>query len=541
MSDIETNLQTIITAVHGRDVRQAIHDAIHDCYEDGKAGGNDLIARERINEVNQALSEQVANVVDNYNLTNNEETLWTGKIWGGGATGSLSKAISNFDYLDLHFEEQGNLSIRTIPVEANKAFTIRDANISDSDGTFLSISEIAISFNGSAFAISNQSRYNSTSSSVETVPVTSSSAENNDDLKLVKIVGRKYVENLEVSDIRIGADGTTYTSAGEAVRGQISDLKSQINQLEAIPRSVKLAMDTLFQNMVFKNTDVYTDEQATFHAWASAINVVSISAVFTQTKNYYPSDPLDRLKDDLVVTASFDDGTTAVISGYTLSGTLAVGTSTIAVTSEGKSATFNVTVSDGFFYTPSLGLLKDQSYITYVPSPTSVQPTEEIVNGELHLRYAADSGWGGANFDFAQSYTSYAKIKATIRLVSLSPTGTSNVDSTGYDVFAIGKESNMASLGFARYGGNTAQPRLRYQNATGVTWGSDNISLNTDHTLELTVENGKQSIVFDGNTILSNGDLGIRGRIGTGFGFSANNSVVNEIYIKSIEFTTDGV
>lgn len=48
MSNIEQNLQKILSSRYGKDVRQAIHDGIHDCYEDGKTGAVDLVARERI-------------------------------------------------------------------------------------------------------------------------------------------------------------------------------------------------------------------------------------------------------------------------------------------------------------------------------------------------------------------------------------------------------------------------------------------------------------------------------------------------------------
>lgn len=48
MSNINENLKKIESAVWGKDVRKAIHDSIHDCYEDGKAGTTDLTAREKL-------------------------------------------------------------------------------------------------------------------------------------------------------------------------------------------------------------------------------------------------------------------------------------------------------------------------------------------------------------------------------------------------------------------------------------------------------------------------------------------------------------
>lgn len=47
MADVQALLKSILTAVYGRDVRQSIYDAIKQCYYDGKAGGNDLEARDR--------------------------------------------------------------------------------------------------------------------------------------------------------------------------------------------------------------------------------------------------------------------------------------------------------------------------------------------------------------------------------------------------------------------------------------------------------------------------------------------------------------
>lgn len=79
-----------------------------------------------------------------------------------------------------------------------------------------------------------------------------------------------------------------------------------------------------------------------------AVELVSISAVYTQSGTVHDTDSLDSLKADLVVTATYSDSTTETVpsTDYTLSGTLAAGTSTITVSYGGKTATFSVTVSD---------------------------------------------------------------------------------------------------------------------------------------------------------------------------------------------------
>lgn len=83
MSNIEQNLQKILSTRFGKNVRQAIHDGIHDCYEDGKAGAVDLVAR-----------EQIANLVANNNPTDGNSELIDIRV-GADSTvyGSAGEAV----------------------------------------------------------------------------------------------------------------------------------------------------------------------------------------------------------------------------------------------------------------------------------------------------------------------------------------------------------------------------------------------------------------------------------------------------------------
>lgn len=74
----------------------------------------------------------------------------------------------------------------------------------------------------------------------------------------------------------------------------------------------------------------------------------SISAAFNSGgSSIYENDALDSLKQYLVVTAVYSDGSSSTVasSNYVLSGTVAAGLSTITVTYEGKYTTFDVNVS----------------------------------------------------------------------------------------------------------------------------------------------------------------------------------------------------
>lgn len=96
MAGIEEYLNQIENAIYGRDVRQAIHDGIEACYEDGKVGAVDLVARQRIDNLahlddgSTTGDAELADIrVDNY-----------GKTWGdaGSAVRGQVKGIQNSLY-----------------------------------------------------------------------------------------------------------------------------------------------------------------------------------------------------------------------------------------------------------------------------------------------------------------------------------------------------------------------------------------------------------------------------------------------------------
>ena len=144
---------------------------------------------------------------------------------------------------------------------------------------------------------------------------------------------------------------TTLTLSGVAADAkktgdEISDLKSQIAQ-GGLTEDIKQALMNLVNHVGFDDDDPtgQTYITALQNALYPAAELVSISAVYTQGGTVYDSDSLDSLRNDLVVTAHYDDSTSEAVSNYTLSGTLVEGTSTITVTYGGKTTTFTVTVT----------------------------------------------------------------------------------------------------------------------------------------------------------------------------------------------------
>ena len=157
--------------------------------------------------------------------------------------------------------------------------------------------------------------------------------------------GIKDVQNdAEVIDARTGYNGTVYQTLGQAIRTQVDDLYTALDRT-GLSAQVKTALLNCFANVAWKNENGETY----YNALNDALNertLLSISAVYTQTGTVYDTDSLDSLKNDLVVTAYYDNATTSdVTNDAILSGTLTVGVSTITATYQGMTATFNVNVS----------------------------------------------------------------------------------------------------------------------------------------------------------------------------------------------------
>ena len=121
MSTIQDYLNKIKTAIYGKDVRQAIHDAIFKCYEDGKAGSIDLVARENIN----TLTNQVAAMDPENNLQKTGGTMTGDIAMNGNKITGLADPIADGDAVNLLFMNTAiadfvhSLGLGTIPAVAS--------------------------------------------------------------------------------------------------------------------------------------------------------------------------------------------------------------------------------------------------------------------------------------------------------------------------------------------------------------------------------------------------------------------------------------
>ena len=135
--------------------------------------------------------------------------------------------------------------------------------------------------------------------------------------------------------------------ADKADADDLDDLDDRVTELESgtgLTADIKSALLACFAHVAWVDDDGQDYYDALDLALNPPANLSSITCVYTQSGTVYDTASLDDLKSDLVVTAHYSDNTSAVVTTYTLSGTLTAGTSTITVTYGGKTTTFTVVV-----------------------------------------------------------------------------------------------------------------------------------------------------------------------------------------------------
>lgn len=229
-------------------------------------------------------------------------------------------------------------------------------------------------------------------------------------------------------------NGTLYTLGGGS--GLTADIKAALLQIA--------------QKVAYIDDDGQTYYDSLENALYPPADLVSISAVYTQSGTVYDTDTLDSLKSDLVVTAHMSDSTTQTVTGYTLSGTLAEGTSTITVSYGGKTATFNVTVTETVLYPiREITDAKPESSITLsVSNGNHVEMTTDA-NSRICFIYAERVGSNYYNTSIATGdiFTIPAGASYEIKVKNISYSGNTNVENKF--TFAVKQRDNSGTTLFS--------------------------------------------------------------------------------------------
>ena len=229
----------------------------------------------------------------------------------------------------------------------------------------------------------------------------------------------------------------------------------------------------------------YGGKTDTFEVTVTAVELVSIAAVYTQSGPVYDTDSLDSLKSDLVVTATYNDSSTAIIpaADYTLSGTLAEGVSTVTVSYDGQTTTFSVTVTasgvlpEGYtkydYLYSNAGSSTAGSYIN-----TGVTFTSGVTSAEFTVVLQEVADGTGAN-----AYP-----------IGVRQKGTGNTNNTGWAVILNSDHTTLRAWTTSSVIAVTTIPAAYDKFTAKSTWSSESITIQCNNSPEVSASGTTRQI-----------------------------------------------
>lgn len=413
MANIDEYIKQIQQAQYGEEVRGSIVNALKKVNDDNNSyvaikkevvAAKDIV-EEKANAAKETLtalqaSTQIANeaksslnnIISSAISTKKEleqAVLETGEVIArvDNAKSNLDKSITSAGKAELNLQRQietSNQIKNQLDVSNNTAIELKknlDVAINEANTAKVKLVE-AINNAGNAALEKIETAQSVATRAVETAKVEAVKAittAGTTETKKVTDEGAKQVQTVQSIGTqeteKVTAEGTKQVglvkTEGEkqvqavqtAAQEIIADMEQNGNRLTS---EVKTALMAVVENIgLWANGDGQTLIDNLRTALYSA-PISSITAVYTQTKTVYASDSLDALRDDLIVTATYTDGTSSVLTDYALSGSLRVGTSTVTVSKDGKTTTFSVTVTAA--RVPATGITLDKTTLSLVSS-----------------------------------------------------------------------------------------------------------------------------------------------------------------------------
>lgn len=526
-------LANILAAKYGEEVRGSIHDAIELCYTDGKAGANDLQARQLIEAVAAVNEEQAAALEV---LQARVEELESGEggssqqsttidiptvLVDGGVVENVS--VNNNSTTTRH------ITFTTEFTETPKVMVAIGKNVGAvSQYGYLSANILypTVTTTGFDFFLANRTgsdrspgvvwyAYQPTVKTID-LDITIPETEGMTEAEVREITGPIAAA---VDALKTGYDGTSYQTAAEAVRTQINDLhvligdepgttisadsvgyedgsvadaldglNGRLEVLEGggtggtgIPSNVRQAIYALFEHGAYKDADM-SEEKAVVYAWANAPTAITLDKSTITLGNAGTSQiTATTTPAGAAVTWSTSNSAVATVSNSGLVTAVGNGSCTITATSGDVSATCAVTVSG------MLSMFSVTNNLTNCTNSNSATAVTE--NDSYSATLTADSGYALRNVTVTMGGTDITSSAYSNGSISIA-TVTGNVvitataivppaweDGVPYTftwtddkyITGSGAVTNFSGLSVSNYAGCDGVSSVTVENHTGQT------------------------------------------------------------------------